>query len=225
MLKKEGRSQLNSNIKKQLPKFIFITGLAGSGKTTAVQIIKKQLSKVSIPFLVLSDEEMLFQLHLEDQEELHHYHPVINQECFLLKDNHFFDEGLSRINKELESINKRRIPVMVLVELARGSKSQALDVTYKRALQIIDKSIIKKSLIIYLETPFDLRMKRNQTRGKNGEHTPKQIMREIYKTDDISILRNRSLNIIRVLNNKDKQGLERSLNQILLSETKRQLPK
>jgi hypothetical protein len=163
---------------------VWITGRAATGKSTLLAACLTKLHHPGQHPLVLCDEELLFQLKTADTAHAHHYHPH-GDHRFAFHDGYLFDEGLRRISTTTMAAITAGAPALVLVELARGSARQNIDLTWRHALDLIDPRIWPHSLIFRLDAPLQVQLDRNRHRTPNGQpHTPEQILRGLYADDD-----------------------------------------
>jgi dephospho-CoA kinase len=166
---------------------LWVTGRAASGKSTFARIAHKECKKMSLDILSLSDEALLFQIIEEDTLHEHHYHPH-NDERFLFHSNYPFDEGIRRINTQLvELLNRKSIkPLVAIIELARGKCSDIMNLSFKKALSLINEEVIDHSHFYYINTSWEKQLERNKARENDGKpHPPDSIMKDLYSDDDV----------------------------------------
>jgi hypothetical protein len=162
---------------------VWITGRAATGKSTVLTACLDQLHSTG-QRLVLCDEELLFQLKRADTTHSHHYHPH-GDHRFAFRDGYLFDEGLRRISTITLAAIQTGAADVVLVELARGSAVQPVDLTWRHALDLIDPRIWPHSLVFRLDAPVHFQLDRNRHRTTDGQpHTPEQILCSLYANDD-----------------------------------------
>lgn len=163
---------------------VWITGRAATGKSTLLAACLARLRQAGRDPLHLCDEDLLFQLKDADTTHAHHYHPHGDRR-FLFHDGYLFDEALRRISNTALSAIQTGSPALVLVELARGSASPPVDLTWRRALDLIDSHIWPHSLVFRLDAPVHVQLDRNRHRTPDRQpHTPEQILRSLYAHDD-----------------------------------------
>ncbi len=167
---------------------VWITGRAATGKSTLLAACRARLRAAGHEPLCLCDEELLFQLKRVDTSHAHHYHPHGDDaRRFLFRDGELFDEGLRRISAAALAALQAGSPTFVLVELARGT-SQAqppVDLSWRRALELIDSRIWLSSLVFRLDAPLQVQLARNRQRTSDGQpHTPEQVLARLYHHDD-----------------------------------------
>jgi hypothetical protein len=163
---------------------VWITGRAATGKSTLLAACLTKLHHAGRRPLVLCDEELLFQRKAADTAHAHHYHPH-GDDRFAFHDGYLFDEGLRRISTTSLFAIQTESPALVLVELARGSARQNIDLTWRHALDLIDPRIWPHSLVFRLDAPLQVQLDRNRHRSPDGQpHTPEQILRGLYAHDD-----------------------------------------
>ncbi|MGH8903943.1 MAG: hypothetical protein ACRDYA_20270 [Egibacteraceae bacterium] len=162
----------------------WVTGRAAAGKSTLIAACVTRLRSRGCEPLVLSDEEVLFQLKEADVEHRHHYHPY-GDGRFLFRDGYLFDEGLRRINVRLLDAITSGPSDIVLVELARGAAATVADVSYRRALDLVHPQVWAQSLVFYLDVSYQVQVERNHARvAEKRSVTPEQVMRDLYIRDD-----------------------------------------
>lgn len=197
------------------PRIIFVTGAAASGKSTAVKVAEAYFKEKGITHRLFSDEEEMFKLISADTGNDHHYFPP-GKKHFLFKDSFVFDEGLKRINSAI--LNEISSPTVnaILVEIARGGRSEHVDVTFNRALELLDQKITDRATFVFIQSSFKDRIKRNANRGDGQkEHTPAEVMRSIYIDVDIENLKEKSDSVMVIENNGTKNELELTMRQKL----------
>ncbi len=154
------------------------------GQTTLLATCRARLRQAGHDPLHLCDENLLFQLKGADTTHAHHYHPH-GDHRFAFRDGYLFDEGLRRISNTALATIQTGSPTLLLVELARGTAQPPVDVTWRRALELIDPRIWPHSLVFRLEAPVHIQLDRNRHRTTDGQpHTPEQILRSLYANDD-----------------------------------------
>lgn len=168
------------------PVLLWATGRAACGKSTFVRIAEEECRDAMLDTISLCDEKMLFQVLDEDVDHLHHYHPH-GDERFLFKSNHPFDEGIRRISSRLKRILEEppAQTIVALVELARGKCNGIMNVTFERAISLIDPLVIQESHFFYLQSGWMDQLERNRAREADGQpHPPDAVMEALYSEDD-----------------------------------------
>jgi hypothetical protein len=161
---------------------VWITGRAATGKSTLLAELEARL-RGRRPVQRHCDEDLLFALKAADTEHLHHWHPGEDRERFLLRSSYFFDEGLRIINAALCDLVDFGANAVALVELARG-RSGPIDVSYRRALELIEPRIWSHSAVFRLDLPFATQERRNERRAATGRATPPDALADLYGDDD-----------------------------------------
>lgn len=161
---------------------VWVTGRAGTGKSTLTAALDAQLRARGHAPLVLCDEQLLLDLARADVDHDHHWHPH-GDERIAFRDGHLFDEGLRLINTRL--LDHLAGSGLALVELARGRHAPPIDVTYHRALQLVDRRVWHFSTVLRLDVAFGDQLARNRRRAAGtGRGTPEEIMYSLYSADD-----------------------------------------
>ena len=157
------------------PVIIWVTGRAATGKSTVISTVKAALNNTPAVF---SDEELLHELAHADTTHEHHWHPH-GDHRMAFRGGWLFDEGLRVISRNVLKIADRG--GLALVEMARGSSAEGVDVTYRRALQLIHPAVWAHSTVYRLNASVDEQAPRNAQRGGT---TPDDIMATLYASDD-----------------------------------------
>lgn len=161
---------------------IWVTGPAACGKSTLAAQVTKLLrsQQPHRPVELLTDEELLLAAVAADTSHQHHTHPYGDQR--FIADGYLFDDGVRQISaRVLRNIAAGTITV---VELARGGHDpgSGVDVTYQRALELIDPSVWPHSTAIALAVPWQVRCSRNLGRARaHGRGTPPEVMTALYQ--------------------------------------------
>lgn len=161
---------------------IWITGRAATGKSTVIAALTPALRALGIEATVHSDEAILLHLVADDTDHRHHWHPD-GEHRIAWRDGHLFDQSLTLLNTRLlADLDAGRVAV---VELARGQHTPPVDVTYRRALQLLDPRLWATSTVCRLDVDFQTQLDRNTARRTGtGAGTPEPIMRDLYQHDD-----------------------------------------
>lgn len=162
---------------------IWITGRAATGKSTVIAAVDHALRTRGSTPTVLCDERILLDLVAADTEHRHHHHPY-GDTRFAFHDGHLFDQAVRAINTQLTAMVDRGDDGVVLVELARGVPGP-VDVSYQRALELIEPRLWAHSTVYRLHTLFGTQLRRNHARTqRTGRGVPEQVMRSLYHRDD-----------------------------------------
>lgn len=162
---------------------IWITGRAATGKTTVIAALDHALRARGTTPTILCDEHLLLGLVAADTAHRHHYHPHADHR-FTFGTGHLFDEAIRAINTELTALVHHGGDAIALVELARGAPG-TVDVSYQRALELIDTRLWAHSTVYRLHVPFGTQLHRNHARARCAGHSvPEKVMRELYHRDD-----------------------------------------
>jgi hypothetical protein len=99
---------------------------------------------------------------------------------FEVTDFSMLDDVLKRINDQLKKLEKSGR--VIFVEFSRES--------YVHAMKNFDREVLNRSLILYIYTPFDVCLRRNVRRFREGpkgldDHiVPSDLMHKYYRDDD-----------------------------------------
>lgn len=170
-----------------MTKIVWITGRAATGKTTLIIEIEARLRSLGYTVHRLCDEDILFTLKAADTGHEHHWHADGDPARFRLRSGHLFDEGLRAISADLVKLLNSDRNVIAVVELARG-RAEPIDVSYRRALDLIDPRLWACSSVFRLELPFASQATRNEHRAAmGGRTTPQDTLHDLYRDDDPEI--------------------------------------
>jgi hypothetical protein len=171
------------------PTILWATGRAACGKSTFIRIATEECRNVSLDIVSLCDEGLLFQILDEDTDHVHHDHPF-GDARFRLKSNYPFDEGIRRISTQLREMidHPPSKPVVALIELARGKVTDILNVSFQRAISLLDPVVITNSHFVYLQSALNEQLERNRIRQQDGQpHPPDAVMESLYGSDDFDV--------------------------------------
>lgn len=161
---------------------VWITGRAAAGKSTLMAHLVNTLAVNATPPSVYVDEEILLELVRDDADHVHHWHPH-HDHRIAFRTGHLFDECLRVLNARLLDHLSR--PGLALIELARGRHAPPIDVTYRKAAEILDSRLWASSLVFRLDVEYAEQVHRNTGRTTGtGSGTPAEIMRTLYGEDD-----------------------------------------
>lgn len=161
---------------------IWITGRAATGKSTVVHALVDHLRSHGANPVVLSDENLLLRLKQQDTRHVHHWHPH-GDERLAWRTGDLFDQSV----RELSDLAVAQLEAgrLTLIELARGRRTPPIDVSYRRALDLIDPRVWARSAVFRLELDFTAQLQRNAGRHTGTGHgTPEDIMHALYSDDD-----------------------------------------
>lgn len=166
-----------------MTQLIWITGRAATGKTTLIRELVTRLTEDGSQPLVVSDEEILLRLVRADTEHHHHAHPH-GDHRIVFRDGRLFDQGLIELGHRLQDALASASHRLVLVELARGC-SAPIDVSYQRALDVLDPGLWDHSHVYRLNVPWPVQASRNNQRLRaSGKGPDPSILRQLYRRDD-----------------------------------------
>lgn len=193
---------------------IWICGLAGSGKTTLINFLKKTYGEKGI---FLNDTEEILFLNGKDKNHKHHTHP--DNHSFLLISNLHFDLSIKRLVEKAKKVDVSR---PCFIEIGRGiDREGRFDISFKRALEFIPQEILKKSIFLRLELNWGKRLSRNKQRKLQPEegmvYCPEGAMGRFFKGDDFdSVIKgNENLEVWVIKNDKNKKALEEKTKRLL----------
>ena len=176
-----------SNNQIKLPRVIFLVGSAGSGKSTIVNIIKKDF-----PFYkTLNDlEELKRLLKVEENSKNGTQFKILDNGGFDIIDPVIWDEVLVTCSSEIKKDS------YYTFEFSRGVDKNYLDKmslrknkVYLHSFEIILNNLtflnMCDMLIIHANSDYSTRRRRNIERKKNGRHfVAESVMAEVYNEDN-----------------------------------------
>lgn len=161
---------------------VWITGRAAAGKSTLITELSTQLQARNLIATTYVDETILLDLVRADTDHVHHWHPERTHRI-AFRSGRLFDDSLRVLNGHLLSELDRG--GLAIVELARGQHHPPVDVTYRRALDLLDPRLWPHSTVFRLDVDFTAQLHRNTTRSTGTRHgTPDDIMHTLYRDDD-----------------------------------------
>lgn len=163
-------------------RLIWITGRAAAGKSTVVAELVSLLRARGVHPAVHVDEAILLDLVRADVGHQHHWHPGADHRI-AFRSGHLFDESLRVLNRRL--VDQADRGGVAVVELARGCHTPPVDVTYRRALDLLDGRLWACSTVFRLAVDFGVQLDRNAARRTGTGHgTPVDVMEALYRADD-----------------------------------------
>lgn len=188
---------------KETPPFLWVTGQAAAGKSTFLREARAYCEAHGIPARFLNDEAFMLEVLERDTAHAYHEHPY-GDERIRLTSNVPFDEGIREINRRLLAAANAGNADPHFIELARGKKDGVLDVTFSRALELIDDEVLGKSTFLYVRSAWSQQLERNRKRASDGKpHPPEEIMENFYSSDDVGVLE--SVAEVRYVDNKGSE--------------------
>jgi thymidylate kinase len=162
--------------------FIWVTGLSGAGKTFVLERLEKELRKRG-ETAIFSDGAQLLKEIENDAEGRYH---VRHDGRFLVTSTVIDD----RIHEELRRKAEAFEGNFFLIELARGKDVQGQrDLSFQRLSRSITNNILAQSVFIYVDCPYEERVKRNQWRnGQTSDGNYRRInpvaLERFFQEDD-----------------------------------------
>lgn len=146
---------------------IIVTSSAGGGKTTARLGLAKFFEAEGLPCKFISDGRHLVKIVEEDRDEKMHVHPHEGDPAFCITSQYPLDETVRRVVNEIPVAKERQV---ILVELARGIGNgwPNLDISFGRLLRLIPEPTWERAVVLYIDTPWELRDKWNRERRGNS---------------------------------------------------------
>lgn len=163
---------------------IWITGRAATGKSTLIRELTARFEEAGRAPALVSDEEILLGLVRLDVEHRHHSHPH-GDHRISFTDGHLFDQGITELGHRVQQhLSAGPGGGPVIVELARGC-SAPLDLSYQRALDLLDPRLWARSRVYRLDVPWPVQTTRNHQRlHASGKGPDLAILRQLYRRDD-----------------------------------------
>ncbi len=178
-------------------KVIFLLGRPGSGKTLAAHLIAEYLQSVGFDRLKITiqrDYNILWAWFSQDRNQLK-FEPG-PWGGFRVKDFKVLDDCLRIINdRALQELKNKQV---IIIEFSRKS--------YLSAFKIFDNRLLESSTMVYLHTPLNICLKRNEKRIIEADdnmtgYVPPDILQTYYQDDDIELLVNRFSNYVIQIDN------------------------
>jgi hypothetical protein len=162
---------------------IWITGRAATGKSTLIRELTARLTEIGQTPSVVTDEEILLGLVRADVGHRHHSHPQ-GDHRISFTDGHLFDQGVIELGHRVDRhLSEEPGAGPVIVELARGCAP--IDVSYQRALDLLDPRLWARSRVYRLDVPWPVQTIRNHQRlHGSGKGPDLAILRQLYRRDD-----------------------------------------
>ena len=172
---------------------IVVTSSAGGGKTTARLGLAKFLEARGLLCKFVSDGKHLVEIVEEDKDEQMHVHPHEGNPAFCITSQYPLDETVRRVVNEIPAAEEGQ---MILVELARGIGNgwPNLNISFGRLLELIPESIWERAVVLYIDTPWELRDRWNRERRGNSRkelegqsfYCPSLAMKVHFRESDFS---------------------------------------
>ncbi|MCT4628822.1 AAA family ATPase [Winogradskyella sp.] len=193
------------------PKYIFLIGRPGSGKSEIANELFEYLQELNY------QKESIG--YIDDYNILHDWSKDINiigiehhePDGFIVTENDIYNRcELELINRIDNSENE-----ILIVEFSRN-------VYYDFYRSLLSKNIMKKSLIFYLNTSVKTCLQRNINRKYSGQiptkYVPENIIKDFYENDDSEILEEEFPDYVNIIDGEKhlddvKQDLRRLINR------------
>lgn len=179
---------------------IWFCGLAGSGKTTALNLLRDKLIHVEY----LNDSFEIVEFVKKDIKQEHHTKPDSNS--FVLTDSEATYYSVKQLIAKVKSSKTSKV-----IEISRGvDQKNIVDFSYHYFFSQLDKPLVQNSLFVYIYSSFEDRMKRNSQRpllsGNPNVFTsfkcPDEAMNRFFMKDDFfDALKETPINSYIILNN------------------------
>lgn len=204
---------MNSGVKL----FVFLLGRPGCGKSEVWRNLIKRLEEEGIAktFKRIDDFPILNLWKEEDfkNNDYSHFRPT-DDGGFKVIDDNVWDELLKRLNEKIQ----HKSADVLAVEFARPN--------YVHSLSNFSMEVLSRSVIVYIDAPFETCWKRNMERvkrmkeqGLDAHFVSKKEMEETYLKDDKDeLLKRFSEKIVLINNNEDVSldELKREVEKIVL---------
>jgi hypothetical protein len=162
---------------------LWLCGLAGSGKTTCLKFLRKDLPYYEF----LNDSVEVVNFVKTDKESKHHYKPT--PKTFVITDNEPFKYAVTQLVKKIGIADSPKI-----IEISRGVDSRGvIDLSYQYLFSQLTETVRCKSLFVYIFAPYPERFKRNHKRRPSLDKTmtpftsfrcPDLAMSRFFRQDD-----------------------------------------
>jgi len=196
--------------------YVFLLGRPGCGKSEVWRNLKEFFEKENIAhsFSRVDDFPILNSWKEEDFKRniFTHFKPTPDG-GFKVIDEDVWDELLRRLNEKIKKIDVD----ILAIEFARKN--------YTTSLKIFSPEVISKSIIVYIDAPFEVCWKRNMERvkrmrehGIDAHFVSKKEMKETYLYDDKEdLIEEFKDRIVVIKNDKEttKEDLKREVYKIV----------
>ncbi|PJE62707.1 hypothetical protein COU88_03555 [Candidatus Roizmanbacteria bacterium CG10_big_fil_rev_8_21_14_0_10_39_6] len=163
--------------------YVFITGMAGCGKTWLVNTLKKIVPKVNY----YSDTPYVLTELRRDIDKK--YSKDIGNGYRIIDNSIIDDNALKNLFRDIKP--------NAIIELARGYDSEKKrDLSYSHFERILPRHMKENSIIVYMSCPFSKRFERNTIRVKSplsevkrakGRMIPNEAMYRFFQSDDFYV--------------------------------------
>lgn len=191
---------------------VVLTAPAAAGKSFISAIAVDLLQRRHVPATLISDHVEFFKVKEEDAEHRHHVHPF-GDARFRHVGSHLFDESIRRVAQQADAVQAQGR--LSLVEIGRGAQSPTCDISYGRALELFGRDLWEPALVLYVDTPWELRRQRNLGRLEQGNGTPDDVMEELYRSDDVERLEQEGIEVRRLDGTASREELTETVSELL----------
>jgi len=200
---------------------VFLIGRPGCGKSAVFRIIEQELRAKGFRGELERIDDFPLLKHIFDTDVEHRRHRPAPGSGVKVTDGTVWDDlikGLDKQALELQSPDR-----LLFIEFSRDN--------YVRAFKNFSPEILKNSLIVYIDCPFDVCWERNIRRarkeqGLDAHLVSREEMEKTYARDDHEELQKHISIPVLVVNNEsnDMENLKRELKKVVdkLNEIVRQ---
>lgn len=161
---------------------IWLCGLAASGKTTVLRSLHQLLPEANY----FNDSLEILEFINRDTEQQYHSKPT--PDSFILSDSQPAYYAVEQLIKKSQSIDGKKV-----IELSRGlDQEEKIDFSYQYFFSQLPKKVAKDTLVLYINSPLSVRLKRNQQRGSPSKkptvfesfYCPEAALKRFFTKDD-----------------------------------------
>jgi len=160
---------------------VFLIGRPGCGKSAVFRIIEGELRKMGFKGEIKRIDDFPLLKHIFDTDVEHKRHRPAPGGGVKVTDDSVWDELIDGLNKqalELQAPDK-----ILFIEFSRND--------YRRAFKRFSPEVLKNSIVVYIDAPFDVcwernvrRVEREREMGLDSHLVSREEMEKTYARDD-----------------------------------------
>ena len=198
-------------------RYVWVCGLAASGKTTLLRELRTALAQSNVEFL--SDSEEIVNFVSGDTSKAHHR--SLGDTGFIVTDSEPFYYAVNSL------LTKAATKSTAIIELSRGlDQMGVVDLSYRQFFEAMPPEIRDTSLIVYLLADRDTRFTRNSQRPLLCEEgaslpsfrCPEEPLQQFFSEDDFfSAVPGAGVDFVVVNNNGSPKSMIQKVVELILS--------